>query len=128
MVMNYDNFGKIYSVELGKLARDDYARIIKGMNESPKATVKYIEKFEIEVETIIEILKEFPYIGRGIVDGDDNVRYKSIPGYDYAIYYDVDDDELDVLAFAFVPERAGQQTIDGLLTERINLLSAEKKD
>jgi plasmid stabilization system protein ParE len=122
MVMNYDNVGKTYSVELGKLAREDYARIIKSMEDSPKATAKYIEKFEIEVETIIDILKESPYIGRGIIDGDNNVRYKSIPGYDYAIYYDVDDDELDVLAFAFVPELAGNQTISGLLNERLNLL------
>jgi hypothetical protein len=110
------------------LAENDLDRIIEDMERSAKTTPKYIERFQDSVDTIMGLFKDSPYIGKGLRSGDDNVRYRSIPNYDWAIYYDVNDDELDVLAFALIPERAGQQTIDGLLNERINLLSVEKKD
>lgn len=127
MIDSFDNIGKTYDFDMTPEAKNDYDCIIDSMLDSPKTTKQYVDRFEIEVDTIVEILKDSPYIGRGLKDGADNIRYRSIPGYDYAIYYDIDDGKLDVIAFALLPERAGQLTIDGLLNERVNLLAAKKR-
>ncbi|GHT82253.1 hypothetical protein FACS1894125_4530 [Actinomycetota bacterium] len=128
MIDGFENSGKHYKFEMTNEAQIDYDNIIDGMLSSPKTTQKYIDRFEAEVDAIIDILKDSPYIGRGLRDGDDNFRYRSVPGYDYAIYYEVIDDELEVLAFLFVPELAGQTTVVGLLNERLNLQKNKRED
>jgi plasmid stabilization system protein ParE len=105
-------------------ARDDINAALKAYGKYGKNT---FDRFDSAIETVEEILQEAPFTGH-IIDGvPENIRVRSIPKYPYAFYYRINDKKLEVLAFALVPERAGDETIAGLLFSRVRLMEAKEK-